>query len=115
MKTLRRNKRVLYVCELYEDNKLKKYKEPIKLFENWQVTNTDADLKALGMDAYIYIRIKTDLSHAKYYHLGDKVYINNPIPETHDVLCKTADYEVFKPPISTLNECEILLKKLSGK
>lgn len=115
MKTLHRNKRKLTICHMYQDGKLKKFKEPIELYENYQVTNSESDLLSLGMESYIYIRIKTDLSHLEYYHLGDRVYINNPVPDVHDVLCKDADYEVFRVPIPTLNECEIMLKKLSGR
>lgn len=115
MRTLHRNKRKLYLCEVYEDNGLKKYKEPIELKENWQITSTDVEFKNLGFDSYDYIRIKTNASHSTYYHLGDRLYINVNIPEEHDVLCKNADYEVYKDPVVTLNECEVLLKRLSGR
>lgn len=112
---LRRNKRVLYVCQMYQDGKLKKYKEPIKLKENWQITNSQADILNLGMDSYQFIRIKTSINHIGYYHLGDRVYIDIEPPIEHDPLCKTANYEVYKDPAKSLNECEIMLKRLSGK
>lgn len=115
MKTLHRNKRKLYLCQLYNDDNRKKYKEPIELLENWQVTNTDAEFMNLGLEAYDYVRIRTSVDHGKYYHLGDRCYINVALPEKHDTLCKTADYEVYKDPIITLNECTVLLKKLSGR
>lgn len=115
MRTLHRNKRPLYLCQKYKSGDLVLYKEPIKLYENYQVTSSEADLISMGIESYIYIRIKTDLDHRKYYHLGDRVYINVEPPETHDALCKTADYEVCVTPIPTLNECEVLLKKLSGR
>ena len=115
MKTLHRNKRKLYLCELYEENGLKKYKEPVELRENWQVTSSDVEFKNLGLDSYDYVRIKTSVSHSSYYHLGDRLYISVTPPEKHDVMCKTADYEVYKDPVVTLNECEVLLKRLSGK
>lgn len=115
MKTLHRNKRKLYVCQIYQDGNLKKFKEPIELRENWQVTNTGADFKNLGLDSYDYVRIRTSVNHAEYYHLGDRVYINAKLPDTHDVMCKTADYEVYKDPVVMLNECEVLLKRMSGR
>lgn len=115
MKTLHRNKRKLYLCQIYQDGNLKKFREPIKLKENWQTTNTDADFKNLGLDSYEYVRIRTNVNHSKYYHLGDRLYITNEPPEEHDVMCKTADYEVIKDPVVMLNECEILLKRMSGK
>lgn len=115
MISLVRNRRKIYVCNTYFVNNLKKYSEPIKLYENYQVTSGTADMERFGLDAYQYIRIKTDATHAKYYHLGDAVYVNVTPPETHDVLCKTADYEVSEDPITTLNYTEILLRRRSGR
>lgn len=117
MKTLHRNKRKIYLCQVYNEDgsNLKKFKEPIMLKENWQVTNSEADYKNLGLDSYDYVRIRTDVSHADYYHLGDRAYIKVQPPEEHDVMCKKADYEVYKDPVVMLNECEVLFKRMSGK
>lgn len=115
MKPLRRNKRKLALCQVYDDGKLKKFREPIVLHENYQQTNSETELMSFGMESYMYIRIKTSLSHMDYYHVGDRVYIDNPVPKEHDALCRGADYEVYSIPIPTLNECEIMLKKLSGR
>ena len=115
MRTLHRNKRTLYVCELWDDNGIRKYKEPVKLRENWQVYNTDAEFINMGLEAFNYVRIKTNKQNAKYYHLGDRLYLYNEPPAEHDIFCKTADYEVYSDPITTLNECQIILKRLSGK
>ena len=43
------------------------------------------------------------------------MYINNTPPEIEDTLCKNADYEVYKPPVVTFNQLEVLLKQRSGK
>lgn len=115
MISLLRNKRKLYVCNVKLENDIKLYDEPIELFENYQVTNTSGALQTFGLDAYNYIRIKTNISHKDYYHQGDRVYINVKPPEKHDKLCKTADYEVLEEPQPSLNEVEIILKRRSGK
>ena len=115
MKTLHRNKRRIYVCEMYPDGKLKKYKQPVELFENYQVSTSDTDLLSLGMESYSYLRIKADINHYKYYHVGDRVYVTVEPPEEYDEYCTTADYEVYKVPLPTFNECEVMLKKLSGR
>lgn len=115
MITLNRNKRKIYVCNKIQNNDLKTYAEPIMLYENYVVTNTEADLKSFGMDAYMYLRIHTNKSHKNYYHLGDRVYVDVIPPKTHDNLCKTADYEVYKDPIVSLNSLTVLLKRRSGK
>lgn len=115
MISLLRNKRKIYVCALNKSDNGKSYDKPIELLENYQVTNSFVDEKLYGLDSYLQIRIKTNSSHAKYYHLGDRVYINNKPPKVHDTQCTNADYQVIKEPIITLNECEVLLKRRSGK
>lgn len=115
MITLNRNKRKIYVCKKVPDGKIKKYEQPIELYEDYAITNTEADLEVFGMDAYMYIRIHANKSHKDYYHLGDRVYINVTPPEEHDELCETADYEVYKDPVLSLNSITVLLKRRSGK
>lgn len=115
MITLNRNKRKIYVCKKIQNGDLKTYEEPVMLYEDYAVTNTEADLKSFGMDAYMYLRIHTNITHKDYYHLGDRVYVNVTIPEEHDTLCKTADYEVYKDPVVSLNSVTVLLKRRSGK
>lgn len=115
MRTMHRNRRKLYICELYKDNNLRKYKEPIELKENWQVIFASEEFGSVGQEVHETVRIRTSANHAKYYHLGDRAYIFIEPPEEYDPLCKTADYEVHGDPIVTLNECQVTLKKLSGK
>ena len=89
MISLSRNKRPIYVCPITINNSIATYGSPQKLYENYQITNTQADMKTFGLDAYKYIRIKTNASHLKYYHLGDRVYINNTPPEMRILYVKT--------------------------
>jgi len=116
MRNLDRNKRKIYLCNVYQgENKMKLYNEPIELYENWQDMSTNSEFMNIGLETFDYARIKTSKSHANYYHLGDRIYIKNTPPVEHDILCKTADYEVYRNPIITLNECSVILRKLSGK
>lgn len=97
------------------DGKLKKYSEPITLRENWRHNGAVATFGSSGMDSYDYIIVKTSIDHAEYYHLGDRAYILVEPPEEHDEMCKTADYEVCLDPKPTLNECEVVFKRISGR
>lgn len=115
MINLYRNKRKIYVCAVDNTSSPKSYEEPIELYENYQVTNSIADEELFGLDAYLYLRITTTPSHKDYYHLGDRVFVNVEPPDTHDTSCPTADYQVYKDPILSLNEYEILLKRRSGR
>ena len=49
MRTLKRNKRTLYLCQKYQDGNLTKFKEPMELEMNFVPTNSDSDLLAIGL------------------------------------------------------------------
>lgn len=124
MRTQKRNKRLIYICHKYIENGIEKFKEPIPIKENYNATNTDSDLVAMGMEYPKYLRIKTDVKvcindewirRINLYHPGDKVYVYVEPPKEHDILCKDADYVVDTKPIETINQLEVRLFNLSGK
>lgn len=115
MRCLMRNKRELYWCSEYEDNGISKYTKPEKIHLNYQATNSEGDLIALGMDFPMYVRIKADITDANKFKAGDRFYIGVTPNVTFDILAKDADYEINSDPIVSLNSVEITLKKLSGK
>lgn len=113
MRTLLRNKRKIYLCQKNIEGNLVKFKEPIPLMENYIPTNSDGDLIGIGITYPKYLRIKTDISEKDLFHAKDRLYVYKEPPEKHDVLCKTADYEVYKKPSLFINEMEIMLYRLS--
>lgn len=115
MRCLRRNKRTLYWCSGYQENNIAKYKNPVELRLNYQATNSEGDLIALGENYPMYIRIKTDISYANVFKAGDRFYVNVKPATPFNVLCKDADYEIDSDPLVALNTVEITLRKLSGK
>ena len=115
MRNLRRNKRKLYLCQKHIDGSLYKFQEPIKLYENYQPTNSEGDLISIGTSYPSYLRIKTTVENAKMYHPKDRVYVYTSIPKKPDTQCKTADYEVYKEPLLFINEGEVMLKRLSSE
>lgn len=124
MRTQQRNKKLIYLCQKYQAGNITKYKPPIPIYENYAPTNSDSDLLSMGMDYSKRLRIKSDnkifingewLDRMSVYHQGDRVYIYVKPPEEHDMLCKTADYEVETRPIETINQLEIMLFNRSGK
>lgn len=114
MRNLRRNKRRLYLCQKYQDGLLNKYKEPIELYRNYLPTNNDGDLISIGMEYPMYLRIKTTIDDKDLFHPKDRVYVYKNIPDKHDVLCKDADYEVYKEPMLFINGIEVMLRRLSS-
>lgn len=113
MRNLRRNKKLLYLCQKYQDGLLDKYKEPIPRYENYVPTNSDGDLISIGMEYPMYLRIKTSTENRHLYHPGDRVYVYKCIPIEHDELCENADYEVYKDPMPYINEMDVMLRRLS--
>lgn len=102
------------MCQKYQDGLIVKYKEPIELFRNYVPTNSEGDLISIGMDYPMYLRIKTSIHDKDLFHPKDRVYIYSDLPETHDALCKTADYEVYKKPMLYINEMDVMLHRLSS-
>ena len=94
MRCLQRNKRSIYLCNQYEENGIRLFTKPKLIKINYQSTNSDSDLIALGMEYPMYARIKADLEYKDIFHTGDRVFINTPI-EKYDELCKEADYQVY--------------------
>lgn len=114
MINLQRNKRKLYLCHKKVVNDLEIFQDPILIKENYVPTNSQGDLISIGMDYPMYLRIKTNISEKDLFHPGDRVYVYKNIPSQHDVLCKDADYEVYKPPLIFINEMEVMLHRLSS-
>ena len=126
MRTQKRNKRTIYLCHKVVNGSLVTYEEPIMLKENYNSVTVDADLITMGLDFPNRLRIKTGnktyinnewVKTSTLYHEGDRVYVYVTPPITHDVLCKTADYEVeIQPKLGeSLNQQDIVLRALSGK
>lgn len=124
MRTQRRNKKLIYVCQKYQAGNITKYNPPIPIYENYAPTNSESDLLAMGMDYPKRLRIKTDdkillagkwIDRMEVYHEGDRVYVYVTPPKEHDVLCKDADYEVETKPIETINQLEVMLFNRNGK
>lgn len=114
MNTLKRNKQILYHCKRYPENGVAKFSIPVSKNLNYQPTNSVEDITSIGETYYMYLRIKCNASEAKDFKAGDRCYIYVSKPETHDVLCKTADYVVDEMPLITLNVGEVKLKRLSS-
>lgn len=113
MRNLRRNKRALYLCQKYRSGNVDKYKEPIKIYENFVPTNSAGDLISLGMEYPMYLRIKTSIKEKDLFHPKDRLYVYKDKPAIHDEMCENADYEIYKEPLLFINELEVMLKRLS--
>ena len=114
MRCLQRNKRSIYLCNQYEENGIRLFTKPKLIKINYQSTNSDSDLIALGMEYPMYARIKADLDSKDIFHPGHTALINTPT-EHYDDLCHDHAYQVDSEPLISLNSVEVTLKKLSAK
>ena len=110
---LKRNKRGFYLCNKIPNST--KFDKPIYYELNYQPTASVGERLTLGEDYTMYLKIKCTPKEAESFKNGDKCYVYKKPPINHDALCVDADYIVDGNPISTLNQSEIRLRKLSGK
>lgn len=114
MVCLKRNKQKLFLCKKFVDDGITKYKEPIEIMTDYQPTNSTGEVIGIGKEYTQYLRIKDILKIGQMFSNGDRCYVYEKPPETHDSLCKTADFIVNGEPLLTLNQCEVRLKRLTG-
>lgn len=110
---LKRNKHGFYLCNKIPNTT--RFDNPIYYELNYQPTNSVGERLTLGEDYMMYLKIKCTPAEASNFRNGDKCYIYKTPPSTHDPLCTDADYVVDGNPISTINQSEIRLRKLSGR
>lgn len=113
---LKRNKKVFYLCKKYIDpeTNVTKYKKPQKVSLNYQPTNSDAQVLALGTEYSKYLKVTGTARDISIFSNKDKCYVYVKPPKEYDEMCDDADYEVNGDPLITINEGELMLKKLSG-
>lgn len=118
MNTLLRNKRPLYLCKKYvdEETNVTKFEKPKKLIRvDWQPISSDSESYVFGIEYSKYIRIKGNTEECIQFKNKDRVYVYNiPDLNNYNEMCLDADYEVSGSPIITLNQGEVLLKRLSS-
>ena len=112
MRTLKRNKREIYLCKAYDDNGITKFKEPKLVKLNYN--STASQVVALNFVDYYSENLQAivDIETGKLFTQGDRCYIYKKPPEEHDILCKEADYIVNTIPEDSLNSVKINFKRL---
>lgn len=116
MNSLMRNKRPLYLCKKYVDENVDvvKYKKPKKIIIDWQPISSDGQTLIMGIEYSEYIRVKGTAEEVSVFNNKDRVYIfNEPNLVYFDGMCNDAEYEVSNNPIITLNDGEVMLRRLS--
>jgi len=115
MNSLLRNKRLLYLCKKYIDTTVNviKYHEPLEINIDWQPISSDGQTLAVGIEYNEYIRVKGTAEEVSVFNNKDRVYFTKPDIKTFNGMCNDAEYEVSNNPIITLNDGEVMLRRLS--
>lgn len=115
MNSLMRNKRPLYLCKKYIDETVNviKYQNPKEIKIDWQPISSDGQTLVVGIEYSEYIRIKGTADEVSVFNNKDRVYITKPNMQTFNQMCNDAEYEVSNNPVITLNDGEVMLRRLS--
>ena len=116
MNSLLRNKRTLYLCKKYIDEEVNvvKFREPKEIVINWQPISSDGQVLVMGIEYSEFIRVKGTAKDVSIFDNKDRVYIyKKPDMKEFDGMCSDAEYEVSNNPVITLNDGEVMLRKLS--
>lgn len=117
MTGLKRQKKYFYWCKKYIDEKtnVTKFEKPKRVFLDYQPTNSDAQVLALGTEYSKYLRVTGNDDKIRQFKNQDRCYINvKPDIKNFNGMCYDADFEVDGDPSKTDNEISLMLKKLSG-
>lgn len=114
MNVLLRNRRKIHYCEMYSENGIEKFREPVSLQINFEPTNSSSQIFAFGNVYPVFLKGVVLNSFNVKFKPGDKCYIYNEPPVDHDELCDTADYIVDTEPLQTLNFTEVRFRRLTS-
>lgn len=114
MNVLLRNRRDIKYCEMYLDNGIEKFKEPVPVKLNFEPTNSDSQVFAYGNVYPLYLKAVINNNMEIKFKPGDKCYIYNNAPIKHDILCKNADYIVDNESLKSLNFTEVRFRRLTS-
>lgn len=114
MNVLLRNRRTIYYCEMYSEEGVDKFREPVTLQINFEPINSSSQIFAFGNVYPLFLKgiVRNNLEIK--FKPGDRCYIYNEVPEVYDELCDTADYIVDTEPLQTLNFTEVRFRRLTS-
>lgn len=113
---IKRQKKHFYWCERYVDEvtNITKFKEPKLVYLDYEPTNSDAQVLALGTEYSKYLQVVGNNEDIYKFKNKDRCYIFIEPLEEFDGMCNDADFEVSGDPSRTENGVSLMLKKLSG-
>lgn len=115
MNHLKRNKRLLYLCNRIEVNSRIIYDRPIPLYVDYQSLSSDGEIIAFGEEYTNRLTVYTNPVIARKFRNADRCYVFIDKPEEYDKYCSTADFYVDGDPIINLGEGRLYLQRMTGE
>jgi hypothetical protein len=112
MRTLDRNKRVVYVAKRVPNGDT--YRKPVKVKVNALTTTEYTDIIAFG-DRYMNKMRGVIDARDDVFDVRDKVYVNTKPTDTYDVLAKNADFIVESKSIGLNSNTFILTRTVEHR
>ena len=113
MRTLRKDKKPLYICKKINDSEPIQFETPVLVHLNTVATTGESDMVAFGEEYRKYRRATVPIEDFNKYHEGDRAYIFVEPPVIHDVLCDGCDFEI-KSVLDSQTCVKILFKRLQN-
>lgn len=114
MNRLKRNKRIIFLCNQIIQENRKVFTEPVKYELNYQPLLTEGEIITAGPEYINRLVVYTSVEEAKNFHNADRCYVFVEKPEEYDKFCNTADFYVDGEPLIFLNEARFYLQRMVG-
>lgn len=115
MNHLKRNKRLLYLCNRKEVDDRIIYDKPIPLYVDYQPLSSNGEIIAFGEEYTNRLSVYTNPETAKKFRNADRCYVFIDKPEKYDKLCSTADFYVDGDPMINICEGRLYLQRMTGE
>ena len=113
MVNMKRNKRTLYLCKKYIEDNITQYKEPEEIKINYMPITSNGEMIAIGNEYSQYLKLTGTPEVCSKFSNGDRCYVFVQVPED-DEMREYADFQVYGQPLITINEGNLILKRLTG-
>lgn len=111
MRTLKRDKKPLYICKRIPDTEPVQFEAPVLVKLNTVASVSEAEIAAFGDEYKEYRRATIPIEDKSKFNEGDRAYIFAEPPMVHDILCETADFEINSVSDS-VSQAKILFRRL---
>ena len=113
MRTLKRDKKPLYVCAKVQDSEPQQFSEPKMYRLNTIALSSEESIRTFGENYKEYRKATIPIEQIHEFHEGDRCYIYANKPDTHDPLCSGCDFLIYSVSDS-ISQGVVLFKRIQN-